>query len=192
MTLSKYNMRFKNKNIITVTLSSFRIRTLSSRPTLPRSFRLDIRRPTSATRADAGAVVPPCDCVSPSQRRARTDSQSSPDPDCWLRLTLGRLKNIKWYVCMYTCIHRCIHVQAVTQLCMYVCIHVHTFIRTYVCIKYVCMLYKYECMLAGLHACIHTRACIRPYVRMCSGVSTHSGAHRQYLLWGPCLACHKS
>ena len=25
-----------------------------------------------------------------------------------------------------------------------------------------------------------------------SGVSTHSGAHRQYLIWGPCLACHKS
>ena len=25
-----------------------------------------------------------------------------------------------------------------------------------------------------------------------SGVSTHSGAHRQYLIWGPCLACNKS
>ena len=25
-----------------------------------------------------------------------------------------------------------------------------------------------------------------------SGVSTHSGAHRQYLIWGPCLACSKS
>ena len=24
------------------------------------------------------------------------------------------------------------------------------------------------------------------------GVSTHYGAHRQYLIWGPCLACHKS
>ena len=25
-----------------------------------------------------------------------------------------------------------------------------------------------------------------------SGVSTHSGARRQYLLWGPYLACHRS
>ena len=25
-----------------------------------------------------------------------------------------------------------------------------------------------------------------------SGVSTHSGARRQYIIWGPCLTCHKS
>ena len=30
------------------------------------------------------------------------------------------------------------------------------------------------------------------FQRSRSGVSTHSGAHRQYLIWGPCLACHKS
>ena len=28
--------------------------------------------------------------------------------------------------------------------------------------------------------------------RRSSGVSTHSGARRQNLIWGPCLACHKS